>query len=168
MSEGVRLRVTSDGTPRGTRVITEDGKLVKGVQMVSWQLMIDGFARVQVELAGVAADLVGLVDVEDSSFLEDPMVVVEMAVPQEPPEGPGFTERTDTIPPEEIRNAALNTVASAEEISNETLRSYTHVCPICGDLYRDPDQVCAGGEDKGEHVPAKVVEKEAPREPEVP
>lgn len=129
-----RLRVTSDGTPEGTRVVTEDGTLVKGVQMVSWQLTVTGMARLQVELLGVAVDLVGLVETE-GSMPKDPTAVVELAVPQEPPEGPGFPE-WPTVD---------------QEHDDDWYR-----CPECRTLYDDADQICVGDDIK-EHQPVKVV-----------
>lgn len=84
MSE-TRLRVTSDGTPRGTRVFTEDGTLIRGVQLVAWHLSTGELARCTIEVRGVAVDLVG-----EGSMPEDPTAVVMLNQPQEAPEGPGF------------------------------------------------------------------------------
>jgi hypothetical protein len=81
-----RLRITSDGTPRGTRVLTEDGTLVRGVQLVSWHLAVGEMARCTIEVRAVAADLVG-----EGSMPEDPTAVVTLSQDQEAPEGPGFS-----------------------------------------------------------------------------
>jgi hypothetical protein len=80
-----RLRITSDGTPRGTRVFTEDGTLVRGVQLVAWHLSTGELARCTIEVRAVAVDLVG-----EGSMPEDPTAVVTLAQDQEAPEGPGF------------------------------------------------------------------------------
>lgn len=79
-----RLRVVSDGTPRNTRVETEDGTLVKGVQAVQWNLELNGHAKIKIEVLGVAANVVGLVE-HEGSLLEDPEAIPELAVPQDPP-----------------------------------------------------------------------------------
>jgi hypothetical protein len=84
----VRLRITSDGTPKGTRVVTEDGKLIRGVQLVSWHLSTAEMARCTIEVRAVAVDLVG-----EGSMPEDPTAVVTLNQPQEAPEGPGFRAR---------------------------------------------------------------------------
>lgn len=133
-----RLRLTSDGTARGTKITTEDGTLIKGVQMVAWQLALDGkFARMQVEFVGVALDVVGLVEVDGSSFPEDPMVVrPQLEVPQDPPEGPGFVDRAPT----------------PEEHATQLYR-----CPDCGAMYDDPDEICTGDDINGAHDPMKLV-----------
>lgn len=135
MSDSTRVRITSDGTPQGTRVTTEDGTLLKGIQMVAWQMSISGLARVQVEFVGVAVDLVGLVET-DSSFPEDPTAIVSLAVPQEVPEGPGFPERA---------------------VAPEAHATEWYRCPECQTLYDDPDQVCGGDDIRGEHRPRRVV-----------
>jgi hypothetical protein len=91
-----RLRIISDGTPRGTRVETEGGTLIKGVQSVHWHLELDGMATVSIGVLAVAADVVGLVETGDGgSMPEDPTSVPLLSVPQTPPQGPGFplTER---------------------------------------------------------------------------
>jgi hypothetical protein len=89
---GTKLRLTSDGTPQGTRVVTEDGRLIKGVQTIDWHLEIGGFARCQIEVLAVPADVVGLAEEpEGSSLPADPTAEVELAEPQDAPDGPGFT-----------------------------------------------------------------------------
>jgi hypothetical protein len=86
-----RVRITSDGTPRGTRVETEDGTLIKGVQSVRWHLDLDGMARASIDVLAVAVDVVGLVETEEGgSMPEDPTSVPLLAKPQNPPDGPGF------------------------------------------------------------------------------
>jgi hypothetical protein len=60
----MEIRIISDGTGRGTRVKTEDGQMVHGVQKVTWS--IDGpselaravltFDRVKVDVHGTAND----------------------------------------------------------------------------------------------------------------
>lgn len=92
MADKTRLRLTSDGTPGGTRITTEDGTLVKGVQDVTWKLEIGGFARMQIEVLAVAADVVGLVEVDEFSLLQDPMAIPELAEPQDPPQGLGLSQ----------------------------------------------------------------------------
>lgn len=84
-----RLRIVSDGTPVGTKIYTEDGALLRGVQMVNWHLEIGGFATVQVELVGVPLDVVGLLE-DEGSIPEDPSSVPELLDAEKPPEGPGF------------------------------------------------------------------------------
>jgi hypothetical protein len=125
-----RLRITSDGTPQGTRVFTEDGTLIRGVQLVSWHLSTSEMARCTIEVRAVAVDLVG-----EGSMPEDPMAVVMLTQPQEPPQGPGFTHRP-----------------GASEGA--------YHCPACGMRYADPDEVCAGPTME-EHPPSKVVEVDA-------
>lgn len=85
-----RVRITSDGTPQGTRVELEDGTLIKGVQKVTWINEIRGFARVQLELLAVPVDVVGLVDMDDTSMPTDPESVPLLQEPQDAPEGPGL------------------------------------------------------------------------------
>lgn len=85
-----RVRITSDGTPQGTRVELEDGTLIKGVQKVAWTNEVRGFARVQLELLATAVDVVGLVDLDDVSMPTDPESVPLLQEPQDVPEGPGF------------------------------------------------------------------------------
>jgi hypothetical protein len=94
----VRLRITSDGTPKGTRVVTEDGTLIRGVQLVSWHLSTGEMARCTIEVRAVAVDLVG-----EGSMPEDPTAVVTLNQPQEAPEGPGFRARYHC--PECLRSA---------------------------------------------------------------
>jgi hypothetical protein len=113
----------SDGTPSGTKVFTEDGTLVKGVQLVSWHLGIGELARCTIEVRAVAVDLVG-----DGSMAEDPTAVATLIEAQEAPEGPGFPPLPD------------------------------YHCPECEMEYSDPDEVCVGSVEYGEHVPRKVVE----------
>jgi hypothetical protein len=130
--ETTRLRITSDGTPKGTRVTTEDGKLVRGVQMVNWHLGVGGLAKAYVEFAGIAVDVVGGSDAEiHPSFIHDPDLQVVLTDPQAPPQGPGF-------------------------VTDETYIEATHVCPECQALYDDEDQVCCGDDIRGEHQPTPV------------
>lgn len=149
-----RLRVTSDGTPGGTKVMTEDGTLVKGVQFANWHLDLSGHARLQIEVSGVAADVVGLVEVEDASFLEDPTALVSLDVPQDPPEGPGFTE-------EGRRYTEGGVVrAIAETLAPEVRFEPGYVCTVCGTLHDDVDMFCTGDDIIGTHQPFRVVPKE--------
>jgi hypothetical protein len=84
-----RVRIISDGTPRNTRVETEDGTLIKGVQAIGWRLEVGGMAVATIDVLAVAVDVVGLVE-DDGSVPEDPTSVPLLSVPQEPPPGPGF------------------------------------------------------------------------------
>lgn len=59
-----RIRIISDGTPRNTRVETEDGQLLKGVQKIRWELDIDGLARAQILFVGVPVNVEGEEDEE--------------------------------------------------------------------------------------------------------
>lgn len=70
-----KLRLVSDGTPHGTRLTTEDGTLIKGVQAVEWKIEVGGFARATVEILALAAEVVGLVELEEASIPEDPTAV---------------------------------------------------------------------------------------------
>lgn len=87
-----RLRIISDGTPQGTKLLTEDGQMVRNVQLISWHLAIGGNARCVVEIYAMAADTIGLVEVEGSSMLEDPTAVPILNDPQQAPAGPGFED----------------------------------------------------------------------------
>lgn len=95
MSDGTRLRVTSDGTSTGTRVETEDGQLVHGIQRIEWRAEIGAFAVLSIDVLAVACDVVGLVPSDDGSMPEDPTAIPLQRMAQEPPEGPGFPERDD-------------------------------------------------------------------------
>lgn len=83
-----RLRIESDGTPQGTKVTTEDGTLVKGIQHLVWHLGTGGLASVAMEFKAMAIDAVA--DYE-GSMPPDPDVTVMLAEPQTAPEGPGFS-----------------------------------------------------------------------------
>jgi hypothetical protein len=87
VNDKTRLRLKSDGTPSGTRIETEDGTLIKGVQSVVWSLPdVNGFARMQIEVLGVAAHVVGLVEEDEASMLKDPTAIPQLSDPQEAPE----------------------------------------------------------------------------------
>lgn len=94
-----RLRLTSDGTPQGTRIETEDGTLVKGIQKVRWSLEMGKFAKLQLEVLAVPVDVVGdLVDFDDTSMPLDTNQVPLLQEPQDAPEGPGFPEEPPPPP----------------------------------------------------------------------
>lgn len=52
-----RVRIESDGTPQGTRVLI-DGKEAENVRRVEWSVGLDGIAAARIEFIGVelAAD----------------------------------------------------------------------------------------------------------------
>lgn len=90
---GTWLRIKSDGTPHGTRIETEDGQMIRGVQGVEWRLELGSVARVTIDVVKLPADVVGLAEVSESSLLEDPTAVWQSHIEDEAPEGPGFPER---------------------------------------------------------------------------
>jgi hypothetical protein len=49
----VRLRIVSDGTPRGTRVEDQDGREVWGVVGVVWSIKVGRFAKASIRLVDV-------------------------------------------------------------------------------------------------------------------
>lgn len=56
------LRIVSDGTPRGTRVLNaETGEELAGVRSVLWHIGMDGFARATIEVWAVPIDAVAAV-----------------------------------------------------------------------------------------------------------
>jgi hypothetical protein len=126
MSEGTRLRIVSDGTAAGTRVETEDGTLVKGIQGLVWSLQIGGAARVHLDVLAVPVNLIGLQE-GDGSLPEDPQGGFVVSEPQEAPKGVDFP------PP-------IN---------------YGFRCPECGLMWKNPETECSGAEE-GEHQPVRV------------
>lgn len=128
-----RLRIESDGTPQGTRVTTEDGTLVKGIQHLVWHLGTGGLASVAMEFKAMAIDAVGNSEIEVHpdylSMPPDPDVTVMLAEQQTAPQGPGFSP----VPQE------------------------TYYCETCGKFYDDGDEICTGDDEFGEHEPTPVV-----------
>ena len=58
MEGGVKLKIISDGTRRGTRVVNaETGEELEGVQSVCWSSDFDDGPSAEMTVAGVAADL---------------------------------------------------------------------------------------------------------------
>lgn len=53
----MRLRISSDGTPQGTRILDENGERVKGVTEVSWRLPARSMAEACVHLAWCGVDV---------------------------------------------------------------------------------------------------------------
>jgi len=65
----MRLKVTSDGTPRGTNVTNADtGEELKGVVSVRWAIHRDGRCRMRVDLEQQEADVVS--EPEKPEFVE--------------------------------------------------------------------------------------------------
>ena len=53
------IKIISDGTAQGTRIITETGETLEGVQLVNWSMAVDDqLSSVLVELKGVPCDIV--------------------------------------------------------------------------------------------------------------
>lgn len=90
MSEEMRLRIVSDGTPAGTKVLDEEGRRLRNVKAIAWGIDTDGMARLRIEVAAVPVDLIGEVDTEaDVSMIQVPndftTPQVEVRHPEEPP-----------------------------------------------------------------------------------
>ena len=57
----VKIKIVSDGTPIGTKVIDEEtGETINGVVSVGWNICVGtGFARAYIELLNIPVELVG-------------------------------------------------------------------------------------------------------------
>lgn len=60
-----KVRITSDGTPSGTVVHTEDGVELDGIVSVSWRVDARGLARAVVEFINVEAELAAAVSTDE-------------------------------------------------------------------------------------------------------
>lgn len=69
----IRLRLESDGTPRGTKVTNADtGQMIKGVQSITWDCAIgEPHATLRMEVSGVEVDAKALSSAEMASALRD-------------------------------------------------------------------------------------------------
>lgn len=55
----MRVRIVSDGTVQGTKVVTLEGEVLEGVQLVNWSMAVDDqLSSVLLELKGVPCDIV--------------------------------------------------------------------------------------------------------------
>lgn len=90
--ETFTLRIVSDGTPAGTKILDGEGRRLKHVKAVAWGLDVNGFARIALEVVAVPADLIGQVRAgEDVTMLSIDQLTpdVEVAVPQQAPTADG-------------------------------------------------------------------------------
>lgn len=53
----MKLTITSDGTPLGTKVTDEAGRLIQGVQEVTFNITVDGTGEVVIRLHPTAVKL---------------------------------------------------------------------------------------------------------------
>ena len=53
----MRLKIVSDGTPMGTRVMTLDGQEIEDVNMVAWSITKHSLANATIGLENVPAEL---------------------------------------------------------------------------------------------------------------
>lgn len=58
-SKRTKLRIISDGTPGGTRLVTEDGAEIENVVSVSWSVVANDVAHVDVEMSFVEIEAAG-------------------------------------------------------------------------------------------------------------
>lgn len=58
----MKLRIESDGTPAGTRVLDENGKAIENVVGLTWELGVGGIARCKMQLVATPVDVVGTED----------------------------------------------------------------------------------------------------------
>ena len=54
----MKLKIVSDGTPSGTKLVTETGEVIEGVLLVSWSMSTDEDAVVMAELQRVPCEIV--------------------------------------------------------------------------------------------------------------
>ena len=54
----MKLRIVSDGTVAGTRVETEDGQAVAGVQYISYNVGVDQIPEALIAISGISCELV--------------------------------------------------------------------------------------------------------------
>ncbi|MBT0666332.1 hypothetical protein KI809_18650 [Geobacter pelophilus] len=61
----MKIKIISDGTPMGTRILDESGNPMKNVIAASWELQAnDKLATVKLELIDVSVELEGDVDID--------------------------------------------------------------------------------------------------------
>ena len=53
MVKSVKLKIVSDGTNRGTKVIDEMGNMIERVQSVQWSMKVGEFSRATIEILDV-------------------------------------------------------------------------------------------------------------------
>lgn len=84
----MKLRIVSDGTREGTRVETEDGEQVEGVQLLSWSFdCTQETSEAMLHLWGTASDLtVSTVTIINDDLVEpnpfpinDPELVIDIS-----------------------------------------------------------------------------------------
>lgn len=81
----MKLKIISDGTANGTRVVSiETGEAVGGVDFISWSASVDGeFCEAQIHLLGVPCEIVGkaVTIISEDLLRESPFTVSD----DEPP-----------------------------------------------------------------------------------
>jgi hypothetical protein len=63
----MKLKIVSDGTPTGTRLLTEDGNYIEGVRSIHWEIGVDKVASAIVDIVLVPAEL----EVDDQRVAAD-------------------------------------------------------------------------------------------------
>jgi len=81
----MKLKIVSDGTSRGSRVLTEDGKEIEGVESATWTCHAPGVATATLTLRKVPVELEG--------YLE----AVKQSAPLPPPRPPGSRKTTEAV-----------------------------------------------------------------------
>lgn len=62
----MRLRIISDGTPQGTRVLDGNGRMIKGIASVTWNVDASGRAKATLTFNNVAVDVIGHEESEEN------------------------------------------------------------------------------------------------------
>lgn len=61
-----KIKIVSDGTPRGTHVFLPSGEELKGcITKISWSITPKGFASAVIAFDGVELDAIGNADLSD-------------------------------------------------------------------------------------------------------
>lgn len=69
----MRLKIISDGTAKGTWVVSLDGKPIEDITSVTWSISGNGESRATVELTNVPVELVGETAEDTQSLLTCPI-----------------------------------------------------------------------------------------------
>ena len=62
----MRLRIISDGTPQGTKVLDGNGRLIKGISQVTWSVEYGKRASATLTFNNVDVDVIGEEELEEN------------------------------------------------------------------------------------------------------
>lgn len=68
----MKLKIVSDGTPRGTKVMTESGEVIDGVNNIFWQIGVEGLSCADITIGALPLTLTvpGNAEVDISKIVE--------------------------------------------------------------------------------------------------